>query len=82
MGVITEQEKVRRESLKAEAEKKVYSLYTFLNNEGGKNFIQELKNQFDTPVLAQSTAHETVIRAAQRDVIRWIEDIVERGKQL
>ena len=47
----------------------------------GQEVLAELKNQFDPPVLATGEGESTTIRASQRDVIRWIEDVIERGNR-
>jgi len=48
-------------------------------NPQGAEVLLEIKNQFDVDVLCVEDAHETIIRAAQRDVVRWIEEVITRG---
>ena len=49
-------------------------------NPQGREVMQEIKDQFDQEVLCMEGAHETIIRAAQRDVVRWIEEVITRGQ--
>ena len=49
-------------------------------NPQGREVMQEIKNQFDPESLCVEDSHETIIRAAQRDVVRWIEEVITRGQ--
>ena len=40
----------------------------------GREVLEDLKNNFDPAVICRTNADTTVMRAAQRDVIRYIED--------
>ena len=72
------QKQARVEALRKEAGRKASDFADLFGSEIGKVVLGEIKKQFDPPVIADGNT-ATIIRAAQRDVIRWIEDVIERG---
>jgi len=42
----------------------------------GKEVLEKLKEEFDPVAICATNSHETVVRAAQRDVIKYIETMV------
>ncbi len=75
-------EKLSVAEIKLRAQKRVKNISTLLASDGGKDFMKELKEQFDSEPLVHLDAHRTVVAAAQRDVIHWIEEIQQRGNDL
>lgn len=66
--------------LKVRAQKKAVMFSEVLGSEIGSKVMAEIKEQFDPEVLVGDNEHKTIIRAAQRDVVRWIEEVINRGK--
>lgn len=59
---------------------KVSSDYKMLfESPQGKTVLEHLKIVFDPPILCKANADTTLIRAAQRDVIRFIDDTIKGG---
>lgn len=50
--------------------------HVFSSPEGVK-VLAKLKEEFDPVTICNTSPHETLIRAAQRDVIRYIETMVK-----
>ena len=75
-------EKLTAAEVKLRAQKRVKNIAVLLESDGGKDLMKELKDQFDSRPLVHGDAHQTVIAAAQRDVIHWIEEIIKRGNEL
>lgn len=48
-------------------------------NPQGREVMQEIKDQFDLESLYGGNQFDTVYKAAQRDVVRWIEEVIYRG---
>lgn len=48
-------------------------------NPQGVEVLLEIKNQFDLESLYGGNEFDTVYKAAQRDVVRWIEEVITRG---
>ena len=69
------------EKARHRAQQKATAFTELFNSPIGKEVLQELKEQFDPPVLATGDDTSTIIRASQRDVVRWIEDVIDRGKR-
>ena len=69
-----------RDQLRARAQKKAGMFSDVLGSEIGSKVMAEIKEQFDPEVLVGDNEHKTIIRAAQRDVVRWIEEVINRGK--
>ena len=67
------------EKIRQRAQKKVSNFSELFRSPVGQEVLQDLKDQFDPPVLATGEDNSTIIRASQRDVIRWIEDAIMRG---
>ena len=67
------------EQARQRAQKKASVFADLFGSPIGKEVLKELKEQFDPPVLATGEENSTIIRASQRDVIRWIEDVINRG---
>ena len=72
----------RVEEIRKKAQGKASAFSELFSSPIGKEVLQEIKEQFDAQTLCVEDAHETIIRAAQRDVVRWIEEVIERGKRL
>lgn len=70
---------VERARQKAQGKASVFA--EVFNNPQGEEVLQEIKIQFDVDVLCVADPHETTIRAAQRDVVRWIEEVITRGQK-
>ncbi len=68
--------------LKLRAQKRVKNISALLSSDGGKDLMKELKEQFDSQPLIHGDTHQTVVAAAQRDVVHWIEEIQKRGNEL
>lgn len=75
-------EKLTAADVKLRAQKRVKNIAVLLASDGGKDLMKELENQFDSQSLVRKDAHETVVAAAQRDVIHWIREIQKRGNEL
>ena len=69
------------EKVRQRAQSKANNFSELFRSPIGKEVLHELKEQFDPPVLATGEGESTTIRASQRDVIRWIEDVIERGNR-
>ena len=72
----------RIEEVRKNAQAKASSFAELFGSSIGKVVLGEIKEQFDVRVLCVEDAHETIIRAAQRDVVHWIEEVIERGSRL
>ena len=68
----------RIETARKKAQAKANVFFEVFNTPQGKQILAELKEQFDPSVLATG-GDSTIIRAAQRDVVRWIEEVINRG---
>jgi hypothetical protein len=66
---------------RAKSVEKVKTYRDFLDTPNGKIIMEDLKEQFDPPVLCKVSADTTVVRAAQRDVIRYIEDMAKGAEK-
>ncbi len=69
------------EVIRQKAQKKAAEFADLFESEIGKSVFKEIKEQFDGSFLVCDNQHETVVRAAQRDVIRWVEEIIDRGNR-
>ena len=69
------------EKVRQRAQAKANNFSELFRSPIGKEVLNELKEQFDPPVLATGEENSTIIRASQRDVIRWIEDVIDRGNR-
>ena len=78
MQNVEQQKNIDKARKKAQAKANVFSEVLF-ENPLGREVMQEIKDQFDQEILCMEDAHETIIRAAQRDVVRWIEEVINRG---
>ncbi len=50
-------------------------------NPQGAEVLEELKEQFDLESLYGGNEFDTVYKAAQRDVVRWIQEVITRGQK-
>lgn len=75
-----DQQRQKLEVARGRAQKKAVEFAELFNSPIGKSVMQEVKAQFDVPVLCAESSHETTIRAAQRDVVHWIEEVIIRGQ--
>ena len=72
----------RVEEIRKKAQGKANAFSELFGSPIGKEVLQEIKEQFDQDVLCGETEYTTLIRAGQRDVVRWIELVIDRGKRL
>ena len=80
MGQLQAEQAARIEKAKKKAQAKAFLFSEVLfQNPQGREVMQEIKKEFDVDVLCVEGAHETIIRAAQRDVVHWIEEVITRG---
>ena len=75
----TAHQEAKIQNIKHDAQRKASDFTELFGSPIGMIVLQEIKNQFDLPVLADGNT-ATIIRASQRDVVRWIEDVIARGK--
>ena len=75
----TAHQEAKVQNIRHDAQKKASDFSELFGSPIGMIVLQEIKNQFDLPVLADGNT-ATIIRASQRDVVRWIEDVIARGK--
>ena len=68
------------ENIRRDAHRKASDFSELFDSPIGQIVLKEIKDQFDPPVLADGDT-ATIIRASQRDVVRWIEDVIKRGKE-
>ena len=73
------QEAIEKAKKRAHAKASVFS--QLFSSPVGKEVLTEIKLQFDGLFLVGKSEHETVVKAAQRDVVHWIEEIIERGNR-
>ena len=69
------------EQVRQRAQAKASNFSELFRSPIGQEVLKELKEEFDVQVLCAADAHETIIRAAQRDVVRWIDEVIERGNR-
>ena len=74
-----EQRLVSIERARKKAQGKANVFAEVFGNPQGVEVLLAIKEQFDQEILCMEGAHETIIRAAQRDVVRWIEEVITRG---
>ena len=72
-------ESIEKARKKAQAKANVFA--EVFGNPQGKEVLEQLKEQFDPEILCVDSEHRTLIRAGQRDVIRWIEEVTKRGNR-
>ena len=61
----------------AKAKAQLYK--TVFQSAHGRDVLGDLKEQFDPSILCKANADNTLVKAAQRDVIRFIEDMINNG---
>ena len=76
-----DQQRLKIEVARKRAQAKANIFAEVFGNPQGVEVLQEIKEQFDVPVICVEQSHETIIRAAQRDVVRWIEEVIIRGQK-
>ena len=69
------------EKARQRAQTKANVFSEVFGNPQGKEVLDALKDQFDQEILCVDSEYKTVIRAGQRDVIRWIEEVIKRGSR-
>ncbi len=72
--------RLRLEEVKKDAMRKAREFSDVFESVEGKRVLKELQKEFDPSVLATGEDNSTIIRAAQRDVVRWVEEVINRGK--
>ena len=63
--------------LRRNLQKKSIPFHNVFSPPEGQQVLDALKAEFDPPEICAKTAHETTIRAAQRDVIVYIETLIK-----
>ena len=73
-----EQAKGKIEQARRNLAKKGMDFITVFGTPGGVKVLAALKEEFDPPVICRKTsnAHQVVVEAAQRDVIKYIEQMI------
>jgi len=82
VGKLTTVGKLTAEEVQIRARKRVLDITRMLETDDGKKLLENLEIEFDSRPLVRDSAHQTVIAAAQRDVIHWIKEIIRRGNDL
>lgn len=77
--MVNRDQQLAQAALKARAQAKAVEFSELFRSEAGMRILSEIKEQFDRPVLCAQDSHSTVVFAAQRDVVRWIEDMIFGG---
>jgi hypothetical protein len=67
----------RRDQLKRELAKKAIPFHNVFSSPEGALVLERLKAEFDPSDIVAENAHQTVVKAAQRDVIRYIENMIK-----
>ena len=75
----TRDQQLIQEAAKKRAQGKAQEFSELFRSEAGRRVLIEIKEQFDRPVVCAPEAHATVVFAAQRDVVKWIEDMILSG---
>ena len=65
------------ERARANLRGKLNSFKDVVDSPNGKIMMKDLKEKFDPPVLCKASIESSALRAAQRDVIRYIEDMAK-----
>ncbi len=69
----------KREQVLIDAKRSALAISEMLSTSNGEVFLKELERAFGGAVCAEN-AHQTVIHAAYRDVLDWIEQVQARGE--
>ena len=69
------------EQIRQRAQAKASNFSELFRSPIGKEVFEDIKEQFNPENLCTENQHETTIRAAQRDVVRWIEEVIDRGNR-
>ncbi len=77
---MNERSQVTRDKARAKAAVRARSYRDFLDTPNGKLILEDLTQEFDPPVLANLSIESTAMRAAQRDVVRYIIEMA-RGEE-
>jgi hypothetical protein len=77
-------ERLTAEDVQARARQRATMFSEYFDTETGKEVLKELRSEFCDMFLTDGVqGHDNiVIQAAQRDVIHWIEEIIQRGRKL
>ena len=62
--------------LRRQLQKKAIPFHNVFNTPEGQMVLDQLKSEFAPSELVHQTQHGTVVRAAQRDVIEYIENMI------
>ena len=62
-----------------EAQGRAAEFSALFKSEAGRRVLATIKSQFDRTTVCTADAHTTAIHAAQRDVVVWIEEVIDRG---
>ena len=67
------------EKIRRSAEVKAREFSDLFDTDVGRRVMKEIRDQFSGFIVTED-AHTTIINAAQRDVVVWLETLIERGK--
>ena len=70
-------DQARIEDLRRQLAKKALPFHSVFTAPEGVEVLKIIKAEFDPEVICSESVHETVIRAAQRDVVRYIENMIK-----
>lgn len=77
MDTVEKQQKIKDVRRRAEIKAREFS--DVFETEAGKRVMEEIRGEFCSFVVTDNP-HTTIINAAQRDVVVWLEKLIERGK--
>jgi hypothetical protein len=58
-------------------QKKAVPFHNVFSTPEGQLVLEAIKDEFDSGLLCTTNEYGTVVRAAQRDVVRYIEDMIK-----
>ena len=76
----TAHQEAKIQNIKHDAQRKASDFTELFGSPIGMIVLQEIKDTFDLTSLYGGNEFDTVYKAAQRDVVRWIEEVITRGK--
>lgn len=78
---MSQQREIALHEAKLALNKKAERFKLLFSSPAGAEVLRDLKTEFDAGTLAAATPHETTIRAAQHDVIHYIEQLIRYSKE-
>ncbi len=67
----------RINELRRNLQRKAVPFHNVFGSPEGAEVLEIIKQEFDPDILCGIDEHETVVRAAQRDVVRYIEKMIK-----